>query len=62
VEQRPEPEFTSHETVCIRNTSDQDAKVEITIYFADRDPFGPYRLKVPARCVGLTEERSRRAW
>lgn len=45
----PEPEFTSHETVCILNTSDQDAKIEITIYFADRDPVGPYRLTVPAR-------------
>lgn len=45
----PEPEFTSHETVCILNTSDRDAKIEITIYFADRDPVGPYRLTVPAR-------------
>jgi hypothetical protein len=45
----PEPEFTSHETVCILNTSDQDAKIEITIYLADRDPVGPYRLTVPAR-------------
>jgi hypothetical protein len=45
----PEPEFTSHETVCILNTSEQDAKIEITIYFADRDPVGPYRLTVPAR-------------
>jgi hypothetical protein len=35
--------------VCILNTSDQDAKIEITIYFADRDPVGPYRLTVPAR-------------
>ena len=45
----PEPEMTSHETVCLLNTSDQDAKVEITIYFSERDPVGPYRLTVPAR-------------
>jgi hypothetical protein len=45
----PEPEMTSHETVCLLNTSDQDAHVEITIYFSERDPVGPYRLTVPAR-------------
>ena len=45
----PEPEFTSHETVCILNTGDRDARVEITVYFADREPAGPYRVTVPAR-------------
>ncbi len=45
----PEPQFTSHETCCILNTSDQDAHVEITIYFSDREPVGPYRITVPAR-------------
>ncbi|HUJ12960.1 MAG TPA: sensory rhodopsin transducer [Thermoanaerobaculia bacterium] len=45
----PEPEFTSHETACILNTSDRDAHVEITIFFSDRDPVGPYRITVPAR-------------
>lgn len=45
----PEPELTSHETVCILNTADSDAHVAITIYFADRDPAGPYRFVVPAR-------------
>ncbi len=44
-----EPEFTSHETACILNTSDQDATVEITIYFTDKDPVGPYRVTVGAR-------------
>jgi hypothetical protein len=43
------PEFTSHETACILNASDGDAHVRITIYFADRDPAGPYELTVPAR-------------
>jgi hypothetical protein len=45
----PQPQMTSHETVCLLNASDQDAHVEITIYYADREPVGPYRLTVPAR-------------
>lgn len=45
----PEPQFTSHETACLLNTSDQDAQVEITIFFSDREPVGPYRVTVPAR-------------
>lgn len=44
-----EPQFTSHETACLLNTSDQDAHIEITIYFSDREPVGPYRVTVPAR-------------
>ncbi|MBD0335722.1 MAG: sensory rhodopsin transducer [Cyanobacteria bacterium Co-bin13] len=42
-------EFVSHETACLLNTSDQDAQVEITIYFSDREPVGPYSITVPAR-------------
>jgi hypothetical protein len=45
----PEPEMTSHETACILNAGDQDAQVEITIYFEDRESVGPYRVTVPAR-------------
>lgn len=45
----PEPEFTSHETACILNTNDRDAHLEVTIYFKDREPAGPYRITVPAR-------------
>lgn len=44
-----EPQFTSHETACLLNTSSQDAHVEITIYFSDREPVGPYRVTVLAR-------------
>lgn len=44
-----EPEFTSHETACILNTSNQKASVEITLYFTDRDPVGPYRVTVEAQ-------------
>ena len=45
----PEPQLTSHETVCILNVTDRDAQVAITIYYSDREPTGPYRLTVPAR-------------
>ena len=45
----PEPQMTSHETACLLNTADRDAHVAITIYFADREPAGPYRVTVPAR-------------
>ena len=45
----PEPEMTSHETACILNASDRDAQVEITVYFEDRAPVGPYHVHVPAQ-------------
>jgi hypothetical protein len=45
----PEPEMLSHETACMLNTGDQDAFVEITVFYKDRDPVGPYRVTVPAR-------------
>jgi len=45
----PKPQMESHETACLLNTSEHDAHVEITIFFSDREPVGPYRLTVPAR-------------
>jgi len=45
----PEPQMISHETACLLNASNDDAHVEITIYFTDRDPVGPYRVTVPAQ-------------
>ena len=44
----PEPEMTSHETACILNAGERDAHVDITIYFSDRPPTGPYRVRIPA--------------
>jgi hypothetical protein len=38
----------SHEAACLLNASGDHADVEITIFFSDRDPAGPYRLVVPA--------------
>ncbi|MBD2195521.1 MULTISPECIES: sensory rhodopsin transducer [Calothrix] len=45
----PEPQFISHETVCILNAGVKDAHVEITIYYSDKDPVGPYLVTVPAQ-------------
>ncbi len=45
----PEPQFTSHETACLLNASEEEAHVEITAYFTDREPAGPYRITVPPR-------------
>lgn len=45
----PAPDMTSHETACILNTGDSDARVRITLFFADRDPAGPYEFTVGAR-------------
>lgn len=45
----PAPEMTSHETACILNAGDADAHVTLTIYYADREPAGPYHLTVSAR-------------
>ena len=39
----------SHETACILNAGDHDARIEITILFADREPVGPYTVTVAAR-------------
>jgi hypothetical protein len=41
--------LVSHEAACLLNPSDEDAAIEITIFFEDREPAGPYRLVLPAR-------------
>lgn len=45
----PEPQMTSHEAVCLLNVTDNDARVEMTVFFTDHEPIGPYRFTVPAR-------------
>jgi len=45
----PEPAMTSHETACILNAGERDARVTLTVYFRDRDPARPYEVTVPAR-------------
>lgn len=45
----PEPAMTSHETFCVLNAGDEEAHLEVTVFYTDRDPGGPYRLSVAAR-------------
>lgn len=46
-----EPELTSHDAISILNASDEDADIEVTVHHVDREPAGPYRLRVRARRV-----------
>lgn len=41
--------LVSHEAACILNTGEEPAKIEITLFFSDRDPVGPYELTVEPR-------------
>jgi hypothetical protein len=41
--------LVSHETACILNAGDAPAHVRITVFFADREPVGPYLVTVPPR-------------
>jgi hypothetical protein len=43
-----DPALVSHETACILNAGRRDAHVAITIFFANREPVGPYRVTVAA--------------
>jgi hypothetical protein len=42
-------QFVSHETACILNAGDTDARISIMVFFNDRGPAGPYRITVPAQ-------------
>ncbi len=48
----PSPEMVSHEAFCILNAGEQDAHIEVTIFYSDREPAGPYKVTVPARRTG----------
>jgi hypothetical protein len=45
----PTPAMLSHETACLLNAGDEDAHVRVTVYFANREPAGPYHVTVPPR-------------
>src|ERR1700726_52291 len=44
-----DPALVSHETACILNAGDAPAQVQITVFFADREPVGPYLVTVEPR-------------
>jgi hypothetical protein len=39
----------SHETACILNAGEDEAHVRITVFFANREPIGPYQVTVASR-------------
>jgi hypothetical protein len=45
----PSPQMTSHEAACILNAGDQDAHVELMVYFEEKEPVGPYALAIPSK-------------
>ena len=48
-EERKGPRFVSHEASGVLNVNDRDAHVAITLYFVEKEPVGPYEVRVPAR-------------
>lgn len=40
--------LVSHDAMCILNSGDKDAHIDVTIFFADRGPAGPYKITVKA--------------
>jgi hypothetical protein len=45
----PGPAMTSHEALCVLNCGERDVHLQVTIFYEDREPVGPYRLVVPSR-------------
>jgi len=41
--------FVSHEAVCVLNLTDQDAHIDITVYFEDREPMAGFTATCGAR-------------
>jgi hypothetical protein len=41
--------LVSHEAVCLLNAGEQDAEIDITLFFENRNPVGPYHVTLGAR-------------
>lgn len=41
-------EFPSHEAICVLNPGKQEAKIELTLYFEDREKMGGFTALCPA--------------
>src|SRR5688500_2913841 len=46
-----EPDFTSRDELWFLNAGNRMAEITILLYYDDRDPVGPYHLRVDARRV-----------
>ena len=48
----PEHEMTSHEALCFLNAGTETAFIQLYLYFADRNPVGPYEFELLGqRCL-----------
>lgn len=45
----PAPDFVSHDSICMVNTSGTAALVSVWICFTDRDPAGPFTIRIGSR-------------
>jgi hypothetical protein len=45
----PAPEMISHDSICMLNAGNSPARVEVHVYFTDREPAGPFVLDIDAR-------------
>ena len=45
----PEPQFISHDKIAVLNTGQEDAKVELIIFFEDDQPLGTFQIEVKAQ-------------
>lgn len=51
-------EFPSHEAVCVLNPGKRDAKIELTLYFEDREKMGGFTAVCPAeRTIHIRMDR-----
>lgn len=41
-----EPEFISHDKIAVLNTSAEEAKIEMVIFYEDQTPAGTYKVKI----------------
>lgn len=46
-----EPDFISRDVLSLLNTNEQEAEINLLVYYANRKPAGPYKLKIKARSV-----------
>lgn len=42
-----EPEFISHDKIAILNTSEEEAVIELFVFYENVQPVGPYSVKIP---------------
>ena len=46
-----EPDSTSVDELCVLNAAQESAHLQLTIFYEDQDPVGPYPIVVPPRRV-----------